>query len=103
MLTAADIRAVGPNVWNGWKGQLLRDLYHEADAAIAGGDASGRRRDRIERRQAGAGRRRSPTGRPARSQRFLARHDPRYWVGFELATHERHAELVRAAERGGRR
>ena len=33
VLTAADIRAVGPNVWNGWKGQLLRDLYHESDAA----------------------------------------------------------------------
>jgi [protein-PII] uridylyltransferase len=26
VLTAADIRAVGPNVWNGWKGQLLREL-----------------------------------------------------------------------------
>ena len=54
VLTAADIRAVGPNVWNGWKGQLLRDLYHEADAAIAGGDASGRRARPGRRRQAGA-------------------------------------------------
>ncbi len=26
-LTVCDIRAVGPGVWNGWKGQLLRALY----------------------------------------------------------------------------
>ena len=46
IMTAADIRAVGPSVWNGWKGQLLRTLYHETDAALAGTDA-GRRRERI--------------------------------------------------------
>ena len=27
VLTVVDIRAVGPGVWNGWKGQLLRELY----------------------------------------------------------------------------
>ncbi len=27
ILTVCDIRAVGPGVWNGWKGQLLRTLY----------------------------------------------------------------------------
>ena len=26
VLTTADIRAVGPGVWNDWKGQLLREL-----------------------------------------------------------------------------
>ncbi len=37
VLTVADIRAVGPGIWNGWKGQLLRDLYHRAEAVIDGG------------------------------------------------------------------
>lgn len=36
ILTVADIRAVGPSVWNDWKGQLLRDLYRLAEAALHG-------------------------------------------------------------------
>ena len=37
VLTVADIRAVGPGVWNGWKGQLLRELYYETEPVVAGG------------------------------------------------------------------
>ncbi|MGH7113073.1 MAG: [protein-PII] uridylyltransferase, partial [Stellaceae bacterium] len=37
VLTAADIRAVGPKVWNGWKAALLRELYHAALDVISGG------------------------------------------------------------------
>jgi [protein-PII] uridylyltransferase len=37
VLTVADMRAVGPGVWNDWKGQLLRDLYRLAEAALHGG------------------------------------------------------------------
>ena len=34
ILTVADIRAVGPGVWNGWKGQLLRTLYSETEPVL---------------------------------------------------------------------
>ncbi|MEW6596873.1 MAG: [protein-PII] uridylyltransferase [Pseudomonadota bacterium] len=37
VLTIADIQAVGPGVWNGWKGQLLRELYLAAEAVFRGG------------------------------------------------------------------
>jgi [protein-PII] uridylyltransferase len=40
VLTVADIRAVGPGVWNGWKGQLLRDLYGATEALFRGGRGS---------------------------------------------------------------
>ena len=36
-LTVCDIRAVGPGVWNGWKGQLLRTLYAETELMLNGG------------------------------------------------------------------
>jgi len=41
ILTTADIRGVGPGVWNGWKAQLIRTLYYEtetgADRRFLGG------------------------------------------------------------------
>jgi [protein-PII] uridylyltransferase len=40
VLTVADIRAVGPGVWNGWKGQLMRDLYQRTEAVFRGEDVA---------------------------------------------------------------
>ncbi len=37
ILTVADIRAVGPGVWNAWKGQLMRDLVSATEQAFRGG------------------------------------------------------------------
>ncbi|MGH6888426.1 MAG: [protein-PII] uridylyltransferase [Rhizomicrobium sp.] len=36
LLTVADIRAVGPGVWNEWKGRLLSELYYAADSCMSG-------------------------------------------------------------------
>ena len=47
ILTVADIRAVGPGVWNGWKGQLLRELYYAAENMMTGGDQAPARGARV--------------------------------------------------------
>ena len=52
ILTVVDIRAVGPGVWNGWKGQLLRTLYAEAEPVLTGGHTGSSREDRIKEAQA---------------------------------------------------
>lgn len=36
VLTAADLAAVGPGVWDGWKSQILTDLYHRTMQHLAG-------------------------------------------------------------------
>ena len=51
LLTVADIAAVGPNVWNGWKGALLRDLHLAAERWLMGEeDASASTRERARLR-----------------------------------------------------
>ncbi len=100
VLTVADIRAVGPNVWNGWKGQLLRELYHEAEAAMASGDLRGRRQERIaggKQALADALTESALGWSAAEIEEWLELHDPRYWLGIPLAAHIRHARLVARA------
>lgn len=36
LLTVCDMRAVGPNVWNRWRGALLRSAYYKAEAMMLG-------------------------------------------------------------------
>src|SRR3546814_2983389 len=48
VLTVADIRAVGPNVWNGWKAALLRDLYCRTESLLSGGLAAEGRDARVK-------------------------------------------------------
>ncbi|MEM7301350.1 MAG: [protein-PII] uridylyltransferase [Pseudomonadota bacterium] len=49
VLTICDIRAVGPGVWNGWKGQLLRTLYYETEPVLTGGHSAMSHKQREQR------------------------------------------------------
>ncbi|MCB2051507.1 MAG: [protein-PII] uridylyltransferase, partial [Novosphingobium sp.] len=52
ILTAVDIRAVGPGVWNSWKGQLLGDLYDRAEERLRLGHKSHGRTERVAGKKA---------------------------------------------------
>ncbi len=52
ILTTADIRAVGPGVWNGWKAQLIRTLYYETEPVLTGGFSEVNRAQRVAIAQA---------------------------------------------------
>jgi [protein-PII] uridylyltransferase len=98
LLTCADIRAVGPGVWNGWKGQLLRTLYHETEPLVAGGHTQIPRAERIDQAQAAL--RNALADWPSESvDRFIDRHYPNYWLRTDLATEVVHANVVRDAMR----
>ena len=101
VLTVADIRAVGPKVWNGWKAALLRELYHRALEVMSGGLTVEAPR-RAHRRGAGRPRVRcSPTSPTAEFAAFTSRGYPFYWLSFDAETQARHARLMREAERSG--
>jgi [protein-PII] uridylyltransferase len=95
VLTVADIRAVGPGVWNGWKGQLLRQLYYEAEAAMSG--ASPRRDTDVAETKAALGQRLRDLPQD-RGDKALTRLGDGYWLAFGLDELERHARLLLSAE-----
>ena len=47
LLTIVDIRAVGPGVWNGWKRQLLGELYASSEERLRLGHVERHRVERI--------------------------------------------------------
>jgi [protein-PII] uridylyltransferase len=97
ILTTADIRAVGPGVWNGWKAQLLRTLYYETEPVVTGGFSEVNRAQRVTMAQTEF--REAMKGWPAeRLEAYIARHYPAYWLKVDLPHKIVHAEFVRAAE-----
>ncbi len=100
ILTSADIRAVGPQVWNGWKAALLRDLYERAVEVMSGGLIAEPRAARIAAAQA-AVREKLPDFTEAEFAAFIKAGYPYYWLSFDAEIHARHARLMREAQASG--
>jgi [protein-PII] uridylyltransferase len=100
VLTIADIRAVGPNVMNGWKAALLRELYLRALEIMSGGLTVEGQDSRIAAAQAAA-RKLLPDFSEEEFQSFAGRGYPFYWLSFDPETHAQHARLMREAEASG--
>lgn len=100
ILTVADIRSVGPGVFNGWKGQLLRDLYAAAEEQMLGGriEVSQSARVRAMRDKLGAELKDWPE---ADRERALGRHYASYWLTLNPDMHARQARFMREADARG--
>jgi [protein-PII] uridylyltransferase len=101
ILTTADIRAVGPGVWNGWKAQLLRTLYYETEPVLTGGFSEVNRAQRVVIAQAEF--RAEMKDWPAEKfDAYVARHYPAYWLKVDLPHKIAHARFLRDAEESGK-
>src|SRR5690606_24969097 len=101
ILTTADIRAVGPGVWNGWKSQLLRTLYYETEPALTGGFSELARARRVELAQAEL-RSELKDWAPDEIDSYISRHYPAYWLKVDLPHKVAHASFLRQAWTEGR-
>ena len=96
ILTTADIRAVGPGVWNGWKAQLIRTLYFETEPVLTGGFSEVNRAQRVAAAQAEFRDAMKTTDWPAeRVETYIARLYPAYWLKVDLEHKLEHAHFVR--------
>ncbi|WP_114947461.1 [protein-PII] uridylyltransferase [Microvirga calopogonii] len=101
VLTIADIKAVGPGTWTGWKGQLLRNLYQETEVILGGGAVDLARSERVRLAQEQL-RSELPDWSDAEFEAFAARHTPGYWLKTDETRRAKQARLLREAEKGGR-
>lgn len=97
ILTACDIRAVGPGTWNGWKGQLLRTLYNQTDIMLSSGLSDTTHKSQVDMAIA-AFREKMPDWSEPELDSYVARHFPNYWLKTDLETLLSHAKLIRDAE-----
>ena len=100
LLTIVDIRAVGPGVWNGWKRQLLAELYDGAEEVLRLGHKQRGRGERITDKRAlvavelGWSR--------IRYEAHVKRFPDSYWVAEPVDVIERNARQIAAADAAGR-
>ena len=97
ILTTADIKGVGPGVWNGWKAQLIRTLYYETEPVLTGGFSEVNRAQRVTVAQ--------QEFREAMKavsadwlEGYIAKHYPAYWLKVDLEHKIAHANFVRSTE-----
>ena len=91
VLTTVDIRAVGPGIWNDWKGVLLRNLYQATSAYLEGREelapvsraaaAQEQLREKLSPEMA------------KRVQEIASDLGTNYWLNFDMVDLVRHARF----------
>jgi [protein-PII] uridylyltransferase len=101
ILTAADIKAVGPGVWNGWKAQLLRTLYYETEPVLTGGFSEVNRAQRVEiaQREFREAMRDWPS---EQLDAYIGKQYPAYWLKVDLPHKVEQARFIAASEAAGK-
>ena len=97
ILTACDIRAVGPGTWTGWKGSLLRALYYATEPLLSGGHSQVSQSDRVQAAKEALAEALTKWA-PAEIENYAARHYDHYWLRAEPELQIEHARMIRQAD-----
>ena len=100
LLTVADIRAVGPTTFNGWKGQLLRTLFAETEPLVEGRHAEKGQAERVKAAE-DAFRAAAAAVAPEAVSHFVDRQYPDYWLRTETRKQLEHLRLAERARAEG--
>jgi [protein-PII] uridylyltransferase len=101
VLTVCDIRAVGPGVWNGWKGQLLRTLYYETELLLSGGFSEVSRKERAKHAAEQLGKALGNWSQKDQKTYTKLHYEP-YLLSVELEDQIRHAHFIRESDKAGK-
>ncbi len=97
VMTICDICAVGPGVWNNWKGELLRTLYWETEVVLTGGHSAIDRKLKVAQAKNEL-RRALPAWSDLDFEAYAARHAQPYWLKVDLPHKVLHAKLLNMTE-----
>lgn len=97
ILTVCDIRAVGPDVWNGWKGQLLRTLYYETELLLKGGFSESSRKERAANARNVLADQLADWDETTRAK-YIGLHYQPYLLSVDLEDQVRHTRFLRESD-----
>jgi [protein-PII] uridylyltransferase len=101
VLTEVDIKAVGPGVFNGWKAQLLRELYAETASRFNAGTALAARGERLEGAKTAFAQLLDTDWHKRKLNAYMRRQSDAYWLSFPTDAQLRHADMIAAMEAAG--
>ncbi len=93
ILSVADMKAVGPGIFTGWKGQLLRTLYYQAETIMAGDQSKQTLNEQIKDSKSKLAKHLTNWN-SSELNTYLESHKPPYWKREQLKEQIKHAELV---------
>jgi len=93
ILTVCDIKAVGPGVWNGWKGELLRNLFSASEPHLSSGYSEANHQTQVNQNLQKF-KHQMQDIKSEQLDALIERHYASYWLKVDLDSQIRHSKMI---------